>query len=140
MSDLTPGRASGALITDLPGNATRRHRMQMLYASEPTNIDRALACVADCAAHEAARPRPAFGRSSGPGAVAALASRFGVSQELIRKLRNIGVRIPGDLLEALKPHRPGLELLDALGRLSEPRQRAVMARVEAGETLGQALR
>lgn len=113
-----------------------------MYATSDTNIDRAIACAADCAAYEAAHPGSSgrFRRSGAPpAAVSALAAQHGVSQELVRKLRNIATRVPQDLLDALRPHRPGLELLDALGRLSEPRQRVVVEAVERGVKLGRAL-
>jgi hypothetical protein len=80
-------------------------------------------------------------RTDPPCAVVAIARRDGVSYELVRRLLAAGRRIPGDLLDALLPHRPGLTRLAELSRLNEERQRRVVARVTSGEmSLGQSLR
>jgi hypothetical protein len=142
---LTPGRARNTL-TGLPGKGSVGHGSGMLLASAATNIERALVTAADCEAYEREHPGAASRyRSpcscSAPVAVVAIAARHGVSQELVRKLRNIARRVPADLLEALRPHAPGMVPLESLGRLTEERQRAIVKLVTEGKaTLVQALR
>lgn len=75
-----------------------------------------------------------------PCAVVALAAELGCSQELVRRLRNVGTRIPCDLLDALLPHRPCLGHLADLSRLPLPLMRSVVAELTTGrKRLGKAI-
>lgn len=101
--------------------------------------------MAQRAAEYDARVPPPVGRyrrsTDPPCAVVAIARHDGVSYELVRRLLNAHRRIPADLLDALLPHRPSLTHVAELSRLSEERQRRVVARVVSGEMrLGPSLR
>lgn len=123
---ITPGRAHARPEDELNGNMVVRARM-----------------VADrCSEYERRfGAKKHWRRSIGPPcAVVALADELGCSHELVRRLRNVGTRIPAALLDALLPHRPCLGHLADLSRLPVPHMELVVSDVTAGrKRLGKAI-